>query len=210
MFDLDGTLLDTLADIAEAANAALTELAFPTYPTDSYRYFTGRGMDGLIRRILPDGHRDDRTVSKCLAVAKARYRQCFSRSTKPYPGIPQLLTALEKLHLPKVVYSNKPDEFTQLMVEKLLPFCSFAAVRGQRPSVPIKPDPTAALQIAEQLNIPPADFLYLGDTDTGMHTAVAAGMYPVGALWGFRPAELLDAGAKSRIDSPLQLLTLLD
>jgi len=120
-----------------------------------------------------------------------------------------LLTELEKRDIFKVVLSNKPDEFTQLTVKTLLGAWAFDAVRGEKPPIPRKPDPTAALQIANRLKIPPQNFLYLGDTNTDMWTAKAAGMYPVGAMWGFRPEDLADAGAKITIKEPIELLNLL-
>ncbi len=211
LFDLDGTLLDTLVDIAGSMNAALSRFGFPTHPTDSYRYFTGDGMDGLVRRILPEDRRDDETVNKCLAVAKDHYRRHWSDNTSAYPGIPELLSALEGFGLPKAVLSNKPDEFTRIMVEKLLRRWLFQIIRGQKPRVPKKPDPAAALDIADELKIPPDRFIYLGDTNTDMQTANAAGMYAVGVLWGFRDAqELLENGAKALVETPQDIMRLLD
>lgn len=210
LFDLDGTLLDTLADIANSTNAALAQFGFPSHPIDSYRCFIGNGMDCLIRRVLPKDSHDNQTISKCLAAVKEQYSNRWAENTKPYPDIPELLSALEELGLPMAVLSNKPDDFTQITVEKLLPDCSFQIVRGLMPSVPPKPDPAAALQIAEQLKIPPSKFLYLGDTNTDMQTANSAGMYPVGALWGFRDAEeLLTSGAKALVEKPQDVLNML-
>ncbi len=191
-------------------NTVLTRFGFPTHPLDSYRYFVGDGMDALVRRTLPKDHLDDRTVSKSLAAVKDEYQRHWPDSTIPYPGIPQLLSALEKLGIPKAVLSNKPDEFAQIMVEKLLPNWSFRIVRGARPSAPKKPDPAAAIQIADELKIPPHKFLYLGDTNTDMWTANAAGMYAVCALWGFRSAEELKAsGSKALVETPQDVLNLL-
>ncbi|MFC1633542.1 HAD family hydrolase [Planctomycetota bacterium] len=211
LFDLDGTLLDTLADIANSANAALVRLGFPTHPVDAYRYFVGDGSDCLIRRVLPEDYRDELTVKKCHKVALDEYAKRWAENTQPYPGILELLSELEKRGVPKAVLSNKHDNFTKIIVEKLLPGTSFHIVRGALPSVPIKPDPTAALQIAEEMNIPPARFLYLGDTNTDMQTATAAGMFGAGVLWGFRTAEELTAhGAKALLKTPDEVLNLLD
>jgi len=204
-------LLDTLVDIADALNAALTKLGFPTHPTNSYRYFTGGGMDGLVRRILPENRRDEQTLSKCLTAAKEEYHKRWANHTRPYPGIPELLDALEKLKIPKIVLSNKPDEFTQIMVKKLLSCWSFRIVRGANSSSPKKPDPAVALEIADELQIPPEKFLYLGDTNTDMLTANAAGMYAAGVLWGFRSdEELASNGAKILVKTPSEVLTILD
>ncbi|OHB60263.1 MAG: hypothetical protein A2167_02190 [Planctomycetes bacterium RBG_13_46_10] len=118
---------------------------------------------------------------------------------------------IHKINFAKAVLSNKPDDFTKLMVAKLLPDFSFNIVRGSEPSTPRKPDPTAAIQIADELKIPPEQFIYVGDTDTDMQTANSAGMFAVGALWGFRSAEeLLANGAKVLVKTPLEILTLLD
>ena len=211
IFDLDGTLLDTLTDIANSMNAVLTQLGFATHPIEAYRYFVGDGMDCLIRRTLPKDHTDEKTIDKCLKAAKDEYSKRWAENTKPYPGIPELLWALENRSFHKVVLSNKPDDFTKLTVEKLLPHWSFQIVRGASHSIPKKPDPTAALQIAGELHIHPHRFLYLGDTNTDMLTANSAGMYAVGALWGFRTAkELLASGAKALVEKPLDVLNLLD
>jgi len=210
LFDLDGTLLDTLADIANSMNAVLERLGFATHPLDSYRYFVGDAMDTLVRRTLPKDRLDDETIDTCIAAVKEEYGRRWAENTVPYPGISELLSALETAALPKAVLSNKPDEFTRLTVEKLLGQWSFEIVRGVGPQVPKKPDPTGALKIAAELSIAPAQVLYLGDTNTDMQTARSAGMYAVGALWGFRTAEeLLASGAKALVAQPREVLKLL-
>ncbi|MHC4423215.1 MAG: HAD family hydrolase [Planctomycetota bacterium] len=204
-------MLDTLDDLANSMNAALTRLGFPTHPTDSFRYFIGSGVDYLANCVLPKDNLDGPTITKCMAAYRDEYREHFADNTKPYPGIPELLSTLAERNIPQVILSNKPDEFTQIIVEKLLPRCSFQIVRGAGPSVPPKPDPAAALQIANELKIPPPLFLYLGDTNTDMQTANSAGMYAAGALWGFRTAEeLRENGAKTLVESPQDVLRLLD
>jgi len=203
-------LLDTLNDLADSFNAALTHFGFPTHPIDSYRYFTGQGIVGLTKNALPEEYRDNQTIDKVLQEARSQYSRRWADNTRPYPGIPELLTALVNQGLPKVVLSNKPDHFTQLVVKKLLAEWSFEIIQGEKPPIPKKPDPTAALEIADRLQIPPEKFLYVGDTNTDMWTAEAAGMYPVGVLWGFRPEELVESGAKTVIKAPAELLNLLD
>ena len=202
-------MLDTLADLANSMNAVLTRLGFPTHPTDSYRYFVGEGLDCLVRHVLPKDRLDDETVSKSMAAMQDEYSKHWADNTKPYAGIPELLSALQKCKIPKAILSNKPDEFTRIMVEKLLPDWSFHIIRGAKPSMPKKPDPAAALDIARELQIPPCRFLYLGDSDIDMQTANSAGMYAAGALWGFRTAEeLLANGAKTLIKNPQDVLKL--
>jgi len=211
LFDLDGTLLDTLADIANAANAALTRLGFPTHPVDAYRHFVGDGSDCLVRRVLPEDVRDSETRKQCHAAIMDEYARRWAENTRPYPGIPGLLRELDERGIPKAVLSNKRDDFTKMTVAKLLPDFSFHIVRGAQPSVPVKPDPAAALRIAEELHILPARFLYIGDTNTDMRTASAAGMFGAGALWGFRSADELAAnGAKALLRAPEDVLCLLD
>jgi phosphoglycolate phosphatase len=211
LFDLDGTLLDTLADIACAANAGLKELGFPTHPIESYRRFVGDGAGCLARRVMPEDHQDDETVERCREIIAAEYAKCWADNTKLYPGVSELLAELHERGIPMAVLSNKPHDSTRTVVEGYFPDHYFKVVRGSLPSVPIKPDPAGALLIAEELDIPPGRFVYLGDTDTDMRTAVAAGMFPAGALWGFRTAEELAAnGAKALLKKPQELLNLLD
>jgi phosphoglycolate phosphatase len=209
LFDLDGTLLDTLEDLADAGNAALRELNFPAHSKEDYKYFIGKGIEQLVRQILPEDKRDKKTVAKCLVLAKKYYSQYWKRSSRPDPGIEELLTELDKRRIVKVVFSNKPDEFTGVMIRELLPRWKFEIIRGALPNVPIKPDPTAALQIATEVKIQPQKFIYIGDSATDMQTANAAGMYAVGALWGFHTAEeLSDGGAKVLVKEPIEVLKL--
>ncbi|MFC1676797.1 HAD family hydrolase [Planctomycetota bacterium] len=211
LFDLDGTLLDTLGDLADSANAALAELGFAGHPVESYRYFVGDGMDMLVRRILPSESLDEQTISRCLSAIKEQYSRRWADKTKPYPGVSELLSALDQRQIAKTILSNKPHEFTVLTVEKLLGDFSFDIVRGVSDETPKKPDPAGALRIAEELSVEPAEILYLGDTDTDMRTANAADMYAAGVLWGFREAEELKAnGAKTLLETPLDALKLLD
>lgn len=192
-------------------NTALARLGLPPHPTDAYRYFVGDGAINLTERVLPKDSITDEMVDKCLALMLKEYSRRWSNNTKPYPGIPQMLSALEKIGLPKAILSNKADDFTQIIVNSLLSDFSFQVVRGLLPSAKRKPDPTSALQIADELKIPPSRFLYLGDTKTDMQTAIAAGMYPVGVLWGFREAdELLQNGAKKLVKTPADVLKLLN
>lgn len=210
LFDLDGTLLDTLEDIANSVNRVLSRLGFPQHEVEAYKHFVADGREALASRILPVSHRDAITVAKVVTRINNEYSQHWGDTTRPYEGIADLLQTLTERHIKMVVLSNKPDDFTKLTVSRLLPLWRFDAVIGAQPSVPNKPDPTAALEIAQRLNILPNEFLYVGDTDTDMKTAKAAGMYPIGVLWGFRGAEeLLANGAKALIQHPTDLLTLL-
>ena len=141
----------------------------------------------------------------------AEYAKCWADNTKLYPGVPELLAELHERGIPMAVLSNKPHDATRTVVEGYFPDHHFQVVRGALPSVPVKPDPAGALQIAEELDILPGRFVYLGDTDTDMRTAVAAGMFPAGALWGFRIAEeLVATGAKVLVKTPQEVLNLFE
>ena len=193
--------------MADAVNKGLSSLSFPQHTTEAYKTIIGEGRDVLVRRALPVDHRDDETALKLLNMVNAEYQIHWSDNTRPYPGIPELLDALAAKHIKIAVLSNKADDLTNLCVTKLLSQWRFTLVAGAKPSVPNKPDPTAALQIAKQLDISPAEFLYLGDSDIDMKTANRAGMYAIGAGWGFRSEqELLGAGAKVVIKHPSELL----
>ena len=209
LFDLDGTLLDTLDDLADSMNAALARLGAPQHPTPAYRYFVGDGVIELCRRVLPADRRDEATIKAAAAAMGDEYKQRWTAKTQPYPGIPELLDALTARRVAMAVLSNKNNDFTQLCVKKMLARWRFDVVQGLDGTIHKKPDPSGALAVARRLDIAPADFLYLGDTNTDMKTALAAGMFPVGALWGFRTAEELTAhGAKTLIAQPMDLLTL--
>jgi phosphoglycolate phosphatase len=192
-------------------NASLAHFGYPPHPVDAYKYFIGDAVETEAKRALPESAHEPQIIKKVADFSEQIYDKCWHKNTKPYPGIPELLSNLAKRGLLLTVLSNKPDYFTKIMVAKLLPDYRFEIVRGALPDVPIKPDPAAALQIANQLKIPPEQFLYLGDTNTDMKTAVAAGMFPLGCLWGYRTAdELLESGAKVLIQTPTGVLSFLD
>lgn len=210
LFDLDGTLLNTLQDIADCGNTVLAALGLPQHKLAAYRYFVGDGRDALVARILPENQRDAATVAKVAIAFDREYDLHWTDNTRPYVGVPALLQDLSERSLRMAVVSNKPDGITRLAVSRLLPRWQFEVVLGARPAVPKKPDPAAALEVARTMGLAPADFLYLGDSDIDMRTAQAAGMFPVGALWGFRSAaELRQGGAAALIAEPGELLKLL-
>ena len=208
IFDLDGTLLNTLEDIAAAMNAALEENGFKTHPVDEYRLLIGQGVLNLSRTALPEQARNDPSIVRNVAEAMRReYKKRWADKTVPYTGIPELLDQLREAGIQTAVLSNKPDDFTRQCVQKFFPQHRFGAVLGERPWIPKKPDPTAAFEIARLLGFSPAFFACLGDSDIDMRTAAAAGMLPVGAMWGFRSAEeLRDNGAAFLIEKPADLL----
>jgi phosphoglycolate phosphatase len=210
LFDLDGTLLDTLEDIADSVNCVLDRIGFRRHSLEAYKRFIGDGIQDLASRALPEGERDPATVGKVVAAIREEYNKRWTEKTRPYEGISELLDALAARGIKMAIWSNKPDDSTKLMVSRLLPRWRFEVVMGARSAIPKKPDPTGATEIAKCLDIPPGEFLYLGDGDTDMKAASAAGMYPVGALWGFRTRdELLASGAKKLIRHPMDLIKLL-
>ncbi len=204
LFDLDGTLTDTLADIAAAMNRALGLHGLPPFPVNDYRYLVGDGAKKLAERAVR-GRLD--LQAAVLRDYQAYYETHNLVATRPYDGVSELLQALDSCGLRLCVLSNKPDADTCRVVRHFFPGVPFADVRGQREGVPVKPDPTAALDVARKLDIPPEAFLYLGDTAVDMRCARAAGMRPIGVLWGFRTAEELTAsGAERLIKQPMALL----
>lgn len=208
LFDLDGTLADTLADLAKATNWALAQLGCPTHPAESYRYKVGDGARQLCVRALPADKQG--LADEALQLMRQHYdAHCFDM-TRLYAGIPKLISALAERRYSLAVLSNKPDDFTKRVMAHYFTPSPFAVVRGQLPNVPLKPDPTAALQITQEVGVPPAHWLYLGDTDTDMHTARAAGMHPIGVLWGFRDREeLVASGAEAVVAKPEEVLALM-
>lgn len=210
LFDLDGTLLDTLDDLADSMNNILERSGYPKHDRNSYKYFVGDGMFNLVKRALPDEMRSDADVEYYFAAMREEYGRRWDEKTKPYEGIPELLDSLKEKGLKMAILSNKSHYFTKLVVEKLLAKWTFDLIFGERPGVPKKPNPAGAAEISSLLGIPAKEFLYLGDTNVDMKTATAADMYPLGALWGFRKAdELVEGGARLLIPKPEALLDLL-
>ncbi|MCL2457319.1 MAG: HAD-IA family hydrolase [Desulfobulbus sp.] len=210
LFDLDGTLLDTLDDLASAANQVLTDQGAPPHPVDAYRHFVGDGLHTLVERMLPADRRDAETVSAALAAFQETYARVWRHRSAPYPGIADLLDRLAAGGVRMSVLSNKPDAFTRLCVQRLLTCWHFDPLLGQREGVPKKPDPAGALEIARLLQLDPSRILYVGDSGVDMRTAQAAGMDAAGALWGFRDqAELVRTGAKHLVARPEDLLPLI-
>lgn len=211
LFDLDGTLIDTLDDLADATNRVLAARGYPVHPAAAFRYFVGEGARVLIERALPETARTPATIEACLAAFRADYGANWCVKTRPYAGIPELLDGLVARGIKLGVVSNKPHQNVLDLVTTLLGDWSFDQVLGQREGVPTKPDPTSTLEVAHALGLKPAEMVFLGDSGVDMLTAVAAGMYPAGALWGFRQAdELLAAGAQVLLPNPQAVLDLFD
>lgn len=210
IFDLDGTLLDTIEDIGLTMNLVFGRRGFPPFSIADCMRMVGDGMEVLVRRALPGGSGDEALVDEIVQEYREAYGLAWRDHSRPYPGVPELLEGLKARGVRSAVLSNKSHPFTEIMTRELLPF-DFDAVLGALPGVPFKPDPSAALRIASDIGLPPAGFVFVGDTDIDMETARAAGMYPAGALWGFRDAANLNAGgAEVLLASPGDLLRLFD
>ena len=210
VFDLDGTLLDTLEDLGDAVNRVLTDRGFPAHPMEAYRYFVGDGSAVLIERALPESARGSDVYRDCLAAFMADYDRSWKVKTRLYDGISEMLDSLADLGIDMAILSNKSHGFTVNCVRDLLSKWRFKPVFGLRDDVPRQPDPAGALEISRLLGASPDRMLYLGDTAIDMQTAVSAGMFPVGALWGFRTREELEEnGAMALIQHPGELLSLI-
>ncbi len=210
IFDLDGTLLNTLDDLADSANRVLASFNLPVHPVASYRYFVGEGMERLIQRILPADRRDTKTIGQMLEAFRKDYGRNWKVKSSMYDGIGTMLDGLAEAGLQLAILSNKPHDFTRICVNELLAGYRFEPIFGQRPGIPAKPDPAGALEIASLLKTEPTDILYLGDTATDMQTANRAGMFAVGVLWGFRTRkELEENGARALVAQPTEMLDLL-
>jgi len=212
VFDLDGTLLDSLADIANAGNAVLAARGFPVHPPDAYRLFVGDGVRRLIHRLVPQAYQEDPVLlEQFLGDYVAQYARTWNVESRLYDGVTELLDALVQRHVRMGVLSNKPQAATARCVEYFLGGYPFAAVLGQQADRPPKPDPTGVRELLELLQIPAEQCCYVGDTAVDIQTALSAGIFAVGATWGFRDVtELLDAGAQAIIHDPRELLPIVD
>ncbi|MCF6152676.1 MAG: HAD family hydrolase [Candidatus Kuenenia stuttgartiensis] len=211
IFDLDGTLIDSLEDLCNAANRVLKKNNFPTHEMEEYRYFVGEGVVALITRALPDEIKNEDIINSCVGEFREEYRKNWNIKTKPYEGIAEMLDLITLRGLKMAVLSNKPDYFTKKCVAAFLPNWKFDRIIGQRDDVPKKPDPAGAKEIAEYLAVSPSEIIYVGDTPIDMETAIAAGMLPVGVLWGFRPEdELKRSGAHRIIQKPEEIIEVID
>lgn len=212
IFDLDGTLLDTLADIAYAANAALALHNYPVHPVSAYSQMVGNGFPTLMQRavpqnILPNLTEDD--LQKLVGDARSYYGAHPSDHTRPYPGMAETLKALHDSGLYLAVLSNKMDDLTNILIQKHFPAIPFARVLGSRPGIKLKPDPTALNAILEQLGLDPDDAFYVGDSNVDVATAHNAHMKVIGVAWGFRGRkELEECGADHIVEHAAEILPL--
>ncbi|WP_417016613.1 HAD family hydrolase [Alistipes sp.] len=210
IFDLDGTLLDTIGDLAVACNAMLALRGLPQHSYEEYCHFVGNGILRLVERALPEVLRTPENVAAARADFVKYYIDHIDCHTKPYAGIPELLQELTRRGVRMAVASNKFQAGTEKLIARFFPGVEFVAVFGQRPDVPLKPDPAVVDEILARAGTPKERVLYVGDSGVDMQTARAAGVRSAGVTWGFRDREELQAaGACQLVDRPDQLIALL-
>jgi len=209
IFDLDGTLVNSIKDIADAMNEVLIRKNYSTYTYDIYKTFVGSGLKKLVVRALPSELSKTKEVEDCLLEMLAIYSKNCTNKTAPYDGVIDLLEELKKLPLKVSILSNKEDSLTKKVASAVLPNI-FAPVLGLKEEALKKPNPKVALQLSEGLGINPEEIIYVGDSDVDMQLAKNAGFLPVGVSWGFRSKEeLIKNGAARILNIPSDLLTLL-
>jgi phosphoglycolate phosphatase len=209
IFDLDGTLVNSLKDIADAMNSVLQDLNYPTHSYDAYQYFIGSGLRNLVSKSLPETHNDEKSIESCYLLMIEEYRDTCTRKTTSYEGIIELLDHLLLHNIKLSVFSNKSDELTKKIAGALFPNY-FDFVVGLTTESLKKPNPSEALAISKNMGLKPEEIIFVGDSGIDMQTATNANMFAVGVSWGYRPKEELIAnGAKQVINHPSDLIQIL-
>lgn len=209
IFDLDGTLVDSLHDISDAMNTVLESLNYPTHTYDTYQYFIGSGLRNLVSKALPATNNSDDQIEICFECMINEYREICTLKTKPYEGILELLENLTSKNIKMAVFSNKADELTKKIASEIFPNYFDTAV-GLSTEELKKPNPFEAVEISKNWNLKPEEILFVGDSDIDMQTAVNANMFPVGVSWGYRTEEeLKTSGAKLVINNASELIEIL-
>lgn len=210
LFDLDGTLVDSLEDLAYCMNHALKQHGYRENKLADYRRYVGDGVRKLVERALPEEGRMPEEIKRVQESYRALYDRNYLKYTKPYPGIAALLQELRQRGVALAVVTNKPDAVSRLILAEFFGTETFSAVLGSGLGFPHKPDPSGALHVAEKLGMLPESCLFAGDSDVDMVTGNCAGMTAVGVGWGFRgETELIESGAAYVIHQPDELLRLL-
>lgn len=209
IFDLDGTLLNTISDLGHAANYALEKAGLPTHPIEDYPRFVGNGVRKLMERVLAEDIRTPETVDRLLVDFKAYYNNHLHDYTTPYSGMSQLLAELAGRGIKLAVASNKYQAATEELVGHFFPEIPWAAVEGQKEGIPVKPDPSIVFEILQKAGVTKADVLYVGDSGVDMETARRACVESCGVTWGFSPEqELTDNHADHLASVASQILHL--
>lgn len=207
LFDLDGTLLNTIDDLADAANWVCERHGWPTHTVTEYKHFVGNGIPLLVERFSPEAARTPDQLAATLAEFNARYDAHKEDKTKAYPGMIELLDKLHAEGIRTAVFSNKADEFCGKIVEHYFGKGKFEIIRGNRKGVPTKPDPTGVYSLMADLGADKATTLFIGDSDVDIRTGHNAGLPALGVLWGFRDkAELTAVGADALAETPDDIL----
>ena len=211
IFDLDGTLLNTIADMAESANFALTKCGFPTHETSAYRFFIGNGINKLFERILPEDEKNQENILELRKYFLEHYEIHNSELTVPYAGITELLLKLQSAGIMLAVASNKYHKATEKLVKHFFPGILFVAVFGQREGIAVKPDPTIIHDILAKAKVNRTEeVLYIGDSGVDMQTAQNAGVEACGVTWGFRPrTELLEFSPRYIVDKTEEISSII-
>ncbi|MFI3248042.1 MAG: HAD family hydrolase [Rikenellaceae bacterium] len=210
IFDLDGTLLDTIGDLAASCDEVLRRHNMTTYSLDEYRHFVGNGIVRLVERAIPDELRNEEFIAELRKEFVAYYYENIDTHTAIYPQIMWLLEELKKRDIAVAVASNKFQDGVRKLVARFFPKIHFEVVLGQRPNVPLKPNPQIVRDIIQITSYSPDKILYVGDSGIDMETAKAAGVESVGVTWGFRSREeLVESGADHIVDSPREILKLI-
>ncbi len=209
IFDLDGTLLNTIEDLANSTNYSLKQNGFPTHEICEYNYFVGNGINKLFERALPEGAKTEENILRIRELFLKHYDVHNADYSVPYPGIVDLLQQLQQKGLLLAVASNKYQSATEKLVAHYFPQIRFALVLGQREGVPTKPDPSIVESILEFTEVAKADTLYVGDSGVDMQTALNSGVDSCGVTWGFRPlSELMEFSPSYIVNSPDQILSI--
>ena len=210
VFDLDGTLLNTLSDLAHSANYALQQSGFPTHPIEVYPFFIGNGLHLFIERILPENQKTEQTLVHVKELFLSYYDAHIADHTQPYNGITDLLKSLLSKGLKLAVASNKHQQGTEKLIRTLLPDFPFIAVLGQSKDIPAKPNPAMVREILKIAGLSPEETIYIGDSDVDIFTASNCGVRSIGVTWGYRPREELEAaGANFIVDSPDEIFEII-
>jgi len=210
IFDLDGTLLNTIEDIASSVNYSLAKLNLPQHSVAEYPLFVGEGIRKLLGRVLPTENNNEELITSLHDYFSHHYSRNWAVKTTPYPGIPEVVNLLYRKRVKLAVLSNKPHEFAEEMTNYFFPEKPFEFIYGERKEYPVKPNPTVACEISARLGIDKNECILIGDSDIDIFTGRNAEMFRVGAAWGFRGRqELLNAGADLVIDNPFELIDFL-
>ena len=210
IFDLDGTLLNTIADLAHSTNYALNKLGYPTHEIEKYNFMVGNGIDKLFERALPEGEKSKENVLRVRKEFVPYYDIHNADDSRPYPGIPELLSYLQDADIQIGVASNKYEAASKKLIDHYFPEIHFTAVFGQREGIKVKPDPTVVFDILEVAKVTKEEVLYVGDSGVDMQTAANAGVTACGVTWGFRPrAELEEFSPQYIVDTAEEIKRLI-